>query len=475
MSSLLKLPEYFLSNIFVEWLKLQCVSKMDCAVPGGTARANLQLVLFMHNRTFPSSQVVNLLCQASKRALYKQFIAWIINKGIMIDTIAVSNMLTDISDWKKVISRVRTLVCITESGNNGVLEWETFFNPAVLCCNQAETIVCCDNLRYDNYVCIADCIHDLRSITIGNLVSKETLEYLSNRLTKLTTLKIGKSYELHSARDTLFGNLGTQLESLSVTLTGGIGDADICRTILQCCPNLRSWKLIASAPVLAALVELPNSCPLLTQLMLTSSGIGDDSVEHIAAVGSVLTELSLDGCRRMSDVGLAASLPHCSRINTLSISACGKVGDLTAAAIAEHCPSLRSLELGEATALTDAGMHSLAAGRFRLLALDLHHLTISEQAVLAVLAHSSQLRTLRIIGSSIVSDAVLVQLPMLCPYLVHLTVGDPKNNLTLASFREVIRECRYVRHIGCMGPLREEVNQALRKAGKYRIQLDKVR
>ena len=83
-----------------------------------------------------------------------------------------------------------------------------------------------------------------------------------------------------------------------------------------------------------------------------------------------LSQLDLNGCIRLTDVGLGAIGRQCTRLEQLNVSNCNRVTDKGMASIARHCSRLRRLTVSRCVSLTAKSFHLIAKHCTQLQELD---------------------------------------------------------------------------------------------------------
>ena len=76
----------------------------------------------------------------------------------------------------------------------------------------------------------------------------------------------------------------------------------------------------------------------------------------------------LRGCTRVTDTGVVALAEHCPELTEINLGRCHDITDVAVAALARQCPRLRKVYL-DGCSVTDAALHSIAAGCIELTAL----------------------------------------------------------------------------------------------------------
>jgi hypothetical protein len=475
MCTLLKLPEHFLSSVIVDWLELQDVIKMERAFSNGSERDLFRSFMCQLPRPLSSARVMKV---TRGNDYGTKLLAWVVKNSVMIDTFVLTKALAESEILAARLlnypsSGIKTLVLVSEIPYNMLnLGVERSFEDVLRNCKGVTEIVCCHAVRTKHYQLIGELASSLTSIKLSTGIDANGMTILANTLTNLTKLELGINYELKYAAYLFFSLRGPQLLQLVGPWSDTRGIAAMCRIILQNCPNLRSWRMAAESHALAVLVDTPTMCRHLTDMRLTCTGINDTSLAHVTVLSSLLTELNFNRCT-VADADVAWLLSRCARLRKVGFNVCGKVGTLTAAALAEHCPALRSL--GIRCVLHPIGaLQCVVSGRLNLLALDLDGSKIGDSALTTVLRHCSQLLELRITGCDSLTDVCIVQLPVWCPELVMLAMAEPETLVTIEGLRAVILECRHLRHVLCAHRFKEGVVRALREAGRYRVDWDRL-
>jgi hypothetical protein len=147
-------------------------------------------------------------------------------------------------------------------------------------------------------------------------------------------------------------------------------DGFLLKLLAQCCPDLRSVRLInvtnnATMNRLvrlndACLAILARSCPQLEELVVGHRG-GEDCMYNPQA------PFYLDD---VTDAGLRALAQHCPRLGRLGLLRCSRVSDDGLMAVARHCRQLTSLLLHECPSISDRGLVEVGERCTQLRALD---------------------------------------------------------------------------------------------------------
>ncbi|MBN3309836.1 LRC29 protein, partial [Amia calva] len=138
----------------------------------------------------------------------------------------------------------------------------------------------------------------------------------------------------------------------------------------------------------SALISLRNLLRFLNQqahtlrgLDLGRTSITPEALKSLAQVeGLILEELSLQGCKELTDTAIAVLCKHQPRLRSLDLSWCTELSDRTVLAIASSLKDLQHLHLRRTWRITDKGLSELMKLR-DLQTLDLsecNHITGSE-------------------------------------------------------------------------------------------------
>ena len=97
-------------------------------------------------------------------------------------------------------------------------------------------------------------------------------------------------------------------------------------------------------------------CSVLRELSISDcEKITDLSLLELARLGPKLRYLSAAKCYQLTDLGVTAIVKHCYKLRYLNIRGCEAVSDVSLQALATNCSKLRSLDIGKCD-VTDAGL-----------------------------------------------------------------------------------------------------------------------
>lgn len=132
-----------------------------------------------------------------------------------------------------------------------------------------------------------------------------------------------------------------------------LNDEGLC-AVVKAYPNLKSFSLVWNEHITSLFTEtLSNSCTQLSALSLSKcSKMNDDMVAHIGQL-SLLKKLHIKDTEKVTNQGLKKMLLGCSAVlEELNLEGCREITDDGLAAIAD-CNQLRSLTLNLLPEITD--------------------------------------------------------------------------------------------------------------------------
>jgi hypothetical protein len=232
----------------------------------------------------------------------------------------------------------------------------------------------------------------LQELKAGFCVSMKTLEGLS----ALSSLRV-----FHAPHNSLETDDGPHilsglkhLEEVNLSNCGlteiGFRDLPALRSVrLRCCPNLQSLPNIGRAHSLQS-------------LDLSGDQMINDGVLTELTTLVNLTELNLQGCWRITDLGLCTLPPT---LEQLILHGCFHVGGLTGEAL-NHLTELQKLDVQDCVLMTDEGLHNMASMRM-LRDLNLSQCVKVTDAGLFGLTSLRELSILRLDGCRKITDVGL--------------------------------------------------------------------
>jgi len=160
-------------------------------------------------------------------------------------------------------------------------------------------------------------------------------------------------------------------------------------------------------PLTTALRAFSRRIPALSTLSLRGSDAVGRDVRAVCACFKSVTDLNLSGCDGLQDAHIAhigAALPQ---LQKLSLNGCRDVSNAGLAALLTHCRTLHSLELGWCN-ISDTGLVSLAAISSSLTSLDLSGCAmLTDRGVAALMRRCPRLASLQLEGCREVSGWAL--------------------------------------------------------------------
>jgi hypothetical protein len=195
------------------------------------------------------------------------------------------------------------------------------------------------------------------SLSVGSTLETADLSesLITDAMLEVFTARLEKLRQLNLSGCGLLTNMGVRCATTSCG--GSLTSLDLSR-----CPRI-TGEAIAW---IVGSIGFTGGCPYLESLNLAwSQGLDDRGLEQLRTGGcSRLRFLSLQGCTKVTDVGLGALSRGCRELAVLNLEALALVKDAGVLMLAANCPKLVSLNLARVGAgkLTDRSVHALAAG-----------------------------------------------------------------------------------------------------------------
>lgn len=105
---------------------------------------------------------------------------------------------------------------------------------------------------------------------------------------------------------------------------------------------------------------IPSFCSMLRELSVSDCNrVTDFGLHELAKLGAMLRYLSVAKCDRVSDAGLKVIARRCYKLRYLNARGCEAVSDDAITVLARSCPRLRALDIGKCD-VSDAGLRELA-------------------------------------------------------------------------------------------------------------------
>jgi hypothetical protein len=232
----------------------------------------------------------------------------------------------------------------------------------------------------------------------------------------------------------------------------------------------------ADGETVALLAALPSPASLTLLSHYWNTAMRDALFILGGGAFTALATLSLSGCRRVADAGLAAVAGGCPALRRLDVTRCTDLtdggmaaavaelkelrefrayavetfGDATLAALASHCPQLALLDATGARGVTDEGAAAWARASRHVASLHLGWVARVGDGLLTALGSSCPTLTeLNLHGNRAITDAGLRALAAGCPLLAALDVrgaiGTTAGQDELGALFPGVREWRLQR------------------------------
>jgi F-box/leucine-rich repeat protein 2/20 len=250
----------------------------------------------------------------------------------------------------------------------------------------------CDEWRRTFAACVESiCVSN---VSLGHIPLEHALARLAQRFPCVTSLRLHGptvcDLEVRAA-----AALNQSLTRLDLTQCDNVTDKALALLAGEC-KSLRALVALGCRDITNEGVRsLGRGCRELTSLCLGWCDISDNALLVLSEQCTLLEELDVSGCGRISDAGVSAVTNGCRCLSTLSIEGCREV---SAWAVASGSAPITSLNMGGCTLVTDGGVGAIAAAYPRLRALSL--------------------RLCRAVG-----DVALKYLAMRCPQLTSLDIS----------------------------------------------------
>ncbi|KAK3120669.1 hypothetical protein QOZ80_9AG0691710 [Eleusine coracana subsp. coracana] len=235
--------------------------------------------------------------------------------------------------------------------------------------------------------------HHQHSVTTG--VDALSLDLLAHALSTLTDPHDRKSCRLAS-------RAFTRAESLSRRTARPL-TRDALPHVLRLFPSLTALDLSACAGLDAASLALLPPLPLLRRVNLArASGVGPRGLDALVTACPRLEALDLSHCVAAGDREVAA-VAGAEGITDLVLDKCLEVTDVGLAKVAVGCPGLERLSLRWCREISDIGVHLLANKCRNLRTVDVSYLKVSNES-LRSLSTLEKLQHLAMVSCSFIDD-----------------------------------------------------------------------
>nr|AEK81539.1 EIN3 binding F-box 1 [Dianthus caryophyllus] len=210
----------------------------------------------------------------------------------------------------------------------------------------------------------------LKQISLRNcsLLSDNGLSAFSNSALSLESMHLEHCNAITlSGLKSMLSNCSSKFRSLSLVKCMGLKDIAIENNLQNPCVSLRSLS-IKNCPAFgsASLEILGKMCPNLRQVDLTGLyGMTDDGILALLenCQPGIITKLNLNSCINLSDASVLAIVRlHGESVKELSLDGCRKITDTSLFAIAGNCPLLNDLDVSNCS-VTDSGIAALSSSQ----------------------------------------------------------------------------------------------------------------
>lgn len=157
--------------------------------------------------------------------------------------------------------------------------------------------------------------------------------------------------------------------------------------------------------------------------------VTDWTLHSLAASSPRLAEFSLFNCSGITNEGVVAVATRCNHLKVVNVDWCYGLSDASLFALREHCPELREFTAAKCSEFTINGFTALIQGCPKLEKLDLSDCQVTDDWLLALMAHGdtlTELKELDITGCSQVTPQCMQLLQQRLPRTTIL----PKSSST---------------------------------------------
>lgn len=157
--------------------------------------------------------------------------------------------------------------------------------------------------------------------------------------------------------------------------------------------------------------------------------VTDWTLHSLAASSPRLAEFSLFNCSGITNEGVVAVATRCNHLKVVNVDWCYGLSDASLFALREHCPELREFTAAKCSEFTINGFTALIQGCPQLEKLDLSDCQVTDDWLLALMAHGdtlTELKELDITGCSQVTPQCMQLLQQRFPRTTIL----PKSSST---------------------------------------------
>lgn len=252
------------------------------------------------------------------------------------------------------------------------------------------------------------------NVSLGGVPLDHALAQLSRRFPGISSLRL-RSPTVMDEQVEAAAQLNPSLTDLDLSQCDNVTDSAMSILALEA-PGIRALNILGCRDITNNGVRrLAHGCASLTSLCLGWCDLSDNALLVLSQKCTLLEELDVSGCGRLSDAGVTAVTTGCRRLTSLSLEGCREV---SAWAVAAGSAPLTSLNMGGCTLVTDAGVAAIATAHPRLRSLSFRLCRAVGDVALRFLAmRCSELRSLDISRCGAVTDLGISMVAAACPQL----------------------------------------------------------
>jgi bacterioferritin-associated ferredoxin len=275
-----------------------------------------------------------------------------------------------------------------------------------------------------------------------------------------------------------------KLETISFHRCSYINDADLAGILSKCFSSvnsidIRECNVTGSSTALikrctkldtfkprrnesaADLAEIFESCRKMRKVDLGAFGelLIDEVLRSMAAHCPLLENLSISGCREVSDESIRKVADSCPFMQWINLSFTA-ITDASVVSLCTHCPLLKRLYLHYCSDVTDVAVLAVAARLPGLTHIDLFQIpAITSSAVEALALKCRELEFIVLSYCSNITDATLTKIAGNCSKLQELRVRWC-SKVTATGLAEIALKCTNLKTISVNYELKASIRQA---------------
>lgn len=299
----------------------------------------------------------------------------------------------------------------------------------------AASCVCTDWRRT-----FAACVESfcVSNVSLGQVPLEHALAQLARRFPSVTSLRL-RGPTVMDAQVLAAARLNPSLTSLDLSQCDNVTDEAMAMLSLET-PGLRALNVLGCRDITNDGVRrLARGCVCLTSLCLGWCDLSDNALLVLSKQCTLLEQLDVSGCGRLSDAGVTAVVSGCRRLTSLSIEGCREV---SAWAVAAGSAPLTSLSMGGCTLVTDAGVGAIAAAHPGLRSLSLRLCrSVGDVALRYLAMRCSELTSLDISRCGSVTDVGISMIAAACPLLRDIDL-EGYSDITDCALYALAQGCR---------------------------------